>query len=115
MPNTSSPTASVVTSAPTTSIRPGDPPARHGGLERPDPVPRQAHCIGQAGQEMPDAPVRAGCVHAQQHLAVAHRGPADLVEPQHVLGFAVVFLDDRPHRGPAVVVEVVMRALSASR
>ena len=25
--------------------------------------------MGQAGHEMPDAPVHTGCVHAQQHLA----------------------------------------------
>jgi hypothetical protein len=31
---------------------PGDLPARHGGLGRPDPVSRQAHRIGQAGHEM---------------------------------------------------------------
>jgi len=47
--------------------------------------------MGQAGHEVPDAPVHAGCVHAQQDLAVADRGSAGLAEPQHVLGFAVVY------------------------
>jgi hypothetical protein len=37
-------------------------------------------------------------VHAQQHFAVADRRPGDLLEPQHVLGLAVVVLDDRLHR-----------------
>jgi hypothetical protein len=57
---------------------------------------------------------RAELAGARQHLAVADRGPAGLAEPQHVLGLAVVFLDDRPHRVPAVVVEVVIGVLSAS-
>lgn len=71
--------------------------------------------MGQAGHEMPDAPVHAGCVHAQQHLTVADRGPADLAEPQHVLGFAVVSWMIARIVVPAVVVEVVIRVLSASR
>jgi hypothetical protein len=50
---------------------------------------------------VPDAPVDAGGVHAQQHFLVTDRGPGDLLEPQHVLGLAVAVLGNRLHRGPA--------------
>src|ERR1022692_3586535 len=94
MPNTSSPTCSVVTAGP------GDFPAPHRGLRGADPVACEAHRVGQAGHQVPDAPVDAGGVHAQQYFLVADRGPGDLLEPQHVLGLAVAVLGDRLHGRP---------------
>jgi hypothetical protein len=76
---------------------PGDLPASHAVLGRTDPEAREAQRVGH-GHEMPDAPVHAGCEHAQQHLVGSDLGPVDLLEPQDVLGFAVLILDDRRHR-----------------
>ena len=47
---------------------------------------------------MPYSAVNAGRVHAQQYLRVGDRGPVDLLQAKHVLGRAVVVLDDRLHR-----------------
>jgi hypothetical protein len=49
---------------------------------------------------VPDAPVHAGGVHAQQYFLVADRGPSDLLQSQHVLGLAVAVLGDRLHGRP---------------
>ena len=61
---------------------------------------REAYQVRQAHHEMPDAPIHAGRVHANQHLVVADLGPADVPEFQDV-GWTVLVLDDRFHRSPA--------------
>jgi hypothetical protein len=76
---------------------PGDLTAPHPGLGGADSVAREAHRVGQAGHEVPDAPVHAGRVYAQQHLTVADRGPGGLPEAQRLAGLAVMLLDDRLH------------------
>jgi len=38
-----------------------------------------AHRVGQAGHQVPDAPVHAGGVDAQQYFLLADRGPGDLL------------------------------------
>ena len=47
-------------------------------LGHTEPIPREAHRVGQAGHEMPGAPIHAGCLNTQHYLAVADHGPLDL-------------------------------------
>ena len=99
------------------------PPLGRGGRRRPDekiaamPCAPPMHIVTSAYlRPVPRKSYRAlttrmapvGCPEGD---ATALRvGPFwQKAEFPHVLGFAVVFLDDRPHRGPAVVVEVVIR------
>ena len=57
------------------------------GVLRPaQPEAGEADRVGQAGHDVPGAPVHAGRVHPHQHLVVADRRPVDLREPQDVLG-----------------------------
>ena len=96
MPNTSSPGWNLVTSLPTASTTPATSAPGHGVLGRAEPEAREAHRVGQAGHDVPDAPVHAGRAHPHQHLVVADRGRVDVPELQDV-GRAVGVLDDRLH------------------
>jgi len=49
------------------------------GLGGAHPVASEAHRVGQAGHQVPDAPVHAGGVDAQQYFLLADRGPGDLL------------------------------------
>ena len=73
--------------------------ARVRGLGAAQAEARGADRVGEAGHDVPRAPVDAGRAHAHEDLAVADRRPGDLGEPQDVGGGAAVgVLDDRPHR-----------------
>ena len=63
----------VVTSAPTASTRPASSRPRTAVLRRAQPEAGEADRVGQAGHEVPGAPVDAGRVHPHQHLVVADR------------------------------------------
>ena len=84
MPNTSSPGWNLVTSLPTASTTPGHVHARNGGLGRPQPVAREADRVRQARHDVPDAPIHAGRVNADQHLVVGDLGPVDVPELQDI-------------------------------
>ena len=75
----------------------GDLTAPYSVFRDTQPVARQPDRVGQAGHDVPDAPVHTGGMHPQQHLVGARLRPVDLLEPQDV-GLAVDVLDDRLHR-----------------
>src|SRR5947207_12928298 len=79
-------------------------PAGVGLLGPAEPEAHDAHELGQTGHQMPRAPINAGRLYAHQDVAVAHRGPGDLLKPEDVLRCgAVCVLDDRLDRLDVVV------------
>jgi hypothetical protein len=75
-----------------------------GDLPAADPVgpgaqavPGQPDRIGQAAHQVPHPAVHAGRMHPDQHLVGADRRLLDLLEAQHVVGFAVLVLHDGAH------------------
>ena len=98
MPNTSSPTANLVTAEPTATTVPAtsSPGTGFFGLRNPKPMTRIRY--GPARHQVPGAPVQTRRVHPHQHLVVGDLGSGDPREAQDV-GGAVAVLHDRPHRG----------------
>ena len=99
MPNTSSPTANPVASAPAAHDRAGHVQAGNrvpGGAQARD----QADCVGLARHQVPGAPVEPGGMDPQEDLAASGRWPADLLQLPDA-GGSVSGLHDRPHRLPS--------------
>src|SRR5579859_7559522 len=77
----------------------GHAPARIEVLGLAEPEARRPDGIGQAGHDVPGAPIHAGRTHPYQDLVVADGGCGDMSESEHVLGRgSVPGLDDRRHR-----------------
>ena len=75
MPNTSSPTANLVTAEPTATTVPAT--SRPGtGFFGPRSPNDEPHQVGLAGHQVPGAPVETGGVHPDEHLVVADPGRA---------------------------------------
>ena len=96
MPNTSSPTANLVTAEPTAATVPATSTPGHPVLRPAEPEPDDPHQVRRARHQVPRPPVQTGRVHPQQHLVVGDLGSVDLRRAQHV-GGAVAVLHDRPH------------------
>jgi hypothetical protein len=78
--------------------RSGQVPARVGVLRSAEAEPGEPDGIGQAGHDVPGAPVDARRAHAHEDLGPRDRGPVDLRDPQDGLGSgALAILHDRPH------------------
>ena len=79
---------------------PGDVHAQDGGLGFPQPEgwDNDADQIGQAGHDMPVAPVQTSRLDLYQYLVADGHRPVDVCKLQDI-GGAVPVLDDGPHRG----------------
>src|SRR5918993_1949213 len=96
-PNTSSPGRNRVTRAPTARRARRRPcPERDLGLAQPERRDHQADHVGQAGHDVPVAPMQASRMDLDQHLVVGGHRLVDVPELQH-LGPAIAVLDDRLH------------------
>src|SRR3954463_16380664 len=79
--------------------RSGETSAGVGVLGPADAESGEPEGIGEAGHDVPGAPVHAGGVHPYQDLAVPDGGPVDPCDPEEVLGRgAVAVLNNGLHR-----------------
>lgn len=78
---------------------PGDVHAQNGGLGFPQPEgwDNDADQIGQAGHDMPVAPMQASRLDPHQYLVAGGHRLVDVCKLQDI-GGAIPFLDDGPHR-----------------
>ena len=102
VPYTSSPGAKPVDAGGDGFDGSGEASARVWVLGPAEAEPGEAEGIGQAGHDVPGAPVHAGGVHAHQDLAVPDGGHVDLRDLEEVLRRrAVAILNNGLHRGSA--------------
>ena len=86
MPYTSSPGSNSVTFSPTASTVPDKLRPGLGALGRAEPEAHDPHQVGQAGHQMPGAPIHAGAMYPHQDLVVSRGGLLDLRQSEDVLG-----------------------------